>query len=594
MGVPRTRPQLRSRRGTLAPARAAVGVALIAVGLACHKPGPPPKFTGSPLQPVAAGVDPGSPAERSWSDLLAARQADPAAAEVVGLAQALLDSDPPPAGRLAAWAALAEQSYLIGDDATAATWAEQGLSQLQSGPALSNPDTASALRADLAGTHLRALARGGDPIQALTALGDPNASGALDEEARLGLRAVALDRNADAGAAVVAYLQWRQALSDDDPSAPWAEHRARVLAARVPVTELAEAANNAVGEGTSPVHACLAARMGGPAPTSKAPAWAQRCASNVERIGIMLPRTGPLSALADTHLVAALAASDVLGARHGEVEILWEDPGSSAKGTRKAVRALKAMGADVIVGPLGSKLVGVAAREAGDSIPIVVPGEGRGVARGVAPSLEARVEALVKLAKAAEKHRLVILAPDNAYGRRAVAAAKRYGGRMKYDVVARQYEAGTTSFAKTLKPITTALSHDSALLLADHLSRAEMVVRQLARIGKVPSRDDTPGLMVMTTAEGASDRALRDAGSTFEGVWAAPVATPVVAGPTGVQFASAYARGANTLPGDQAMLVYYAMHMAFTGRAAKGSGYAPLVRVVQGEFVPAATGEDGS
>ena len=40
------------------------------------------------------------------------------------------------------------------------------------------------------------------------------------------------------------------------------------------------------------------------------------------------------------------------------------------------------------------------------------------------------------------------------------------------------------------------------------------------------------------------------------------------------------------------MLVYYALHVAFTGRAAKGSGKPPIVRVVEGEFVAgsAATG----
>lgn len=519
---------------------------------------------------------------------MAARQADPASADVVAQAQALLDTEPPNEGRLAAWAALGQQAYLVGDDTTALSWADKGLASLDPTAA---DEASRAYRIDLGTTRLSALSRGGDPALALAALADAEVEGSLSEDVRLGLRAVALDRNAETAAAAVAYLQWRQTLADDDPNAPWSEHRARMLAAASPVSALTDALAPIP---PSPARGCLEAWMGGRAPASTEPPWVQRCATHVERIGVMLPRTGPLSALADEQLVAASAAADVLGSRHGTVEVIWEDPGSTAAGARKAARALRAKGAGVIVGPIGPKLVAAAAAEVGDAAPMVVPGEGRGSARGVAPSLEARVEALVGLAKREGKTRLVVLAPDNGYGKRAIAAAQRLGRGMSHAVVVRTYPAGATSFASTLNPITTALSDGAALLIADHVSRAEMVVRQLARLGKVPAQVSASGLMVMATAEGASQAGLDAAGPVFEGVWASPVATAAVAGPGGRGFARAYAQSADQPPGDHAMLVYYAMHMAFTGRAAKGSGRPPIVRVVGGKFVAgnATSGQD--
>lgn len=571
--------------------RAGLGLLAVVALVGCRNPaGPTPQYLGDTRDAHAMqGVDPKSKAGRSWSELEAVRQRDPASVEIVGLAQALLASDPPLHGRLAALSALAEQAYLVGDDAGAQRWAEQGLGQADPGDAALDADARSLLT-ELAITRLQAVARGGDPTIALAALGEPGVAELLTEDLRLGLRAVALDRNADRASATVAYLQWRESMADDDPSAPWAEHRARVLAASVPVTELSEVSGT-IPE--SPAKACLTARMGGEAPGTSQPTWVARCATNVERIGIMLPRTGPLSALADEQLVAASAAADVLSSRHGAVEILWEDPGSSEAGARKAARTLTAQGADVIVGPIGPKLVSAAAKEVGESTPLVVPGEGQGTARGVAPSLEARVEALVALAKRNGKQRLIVLAPDNGYGKRAIAAARTPARSMKHDIVVRTYEAGTTSFKNTLEPITTALSEGSAVLVADHLTRAEMVVRQLARLGKMPAQGDDPGLMVMTTAEGASERALLKAGSVFDGVWASPVASSAVSGSTGRRFAEVYSRAADERPGDQAMLVYYAMHVAFTGRAAKGSGKPPIVRVVEGEFVAGSAAAGG-
>lgn len=528
-----------------------------------------------------AGVDPDSPVAQAWAELLQARQLDPSSADVAARAHALLADDPPVGGRLAAWAALAEQAYRIGDDPGAARWAETGLSQIASTDISSNAD-ARAAHADLSTTRVQALARGGDPAAALAALADSATGAALSDDIRLGARAVALDRNADGPAAVVAYLQWREALSDDDAAAAWAERRAKVLADTLTLATLGEALD-ALPPGSA--RECLAARVSSSTPSSDQPPWVQRCTSDVQKIGIMLPRTGPLSALADEQLAAASAATEILAPKLRGVQIVWEDPGSTPSGAAKAVRRLKALDVDVIVGPIGPPLIAAAAKEAGETLPLVVPGEGRGSARGVAPSLEARVNALVGLAKKQKRVRLVVLAPDNSYGARAVAAAKAKAQGMKHAIVVRTYPSNTTSFAGTLKPITTALSDGSAVLVADHLSRAEMVVRQLARLGKVPTQTRDSGLLVMTTAEGASQRGLDKAGAVFEGVWAAPAASVASAGGAGRRFARAYARAVDDLPSDQGMLVYFAMHMAMTGRAAKGSGQAPLVRVVEGEFV---------
>src|SRR5690606_1971906 len=95
----------------------------------------------------------------------------------------------------------------------------------------------------------------------------------------------------------------------------------------------------------------------------------------------------------------------------------WRDSGSTTRSAEAAARALVGEGTRVLVGPIGAKNVTAVAGQVQGQAVVIVPGEGRGAAAGVAPSLEQRVRALVDRARAERRDRLVVLAPDNAYGR---------------------------------------------------------------------------------------------------------------------------------------------------------------------------------
>jgi ABC-type branched-subunit amino acid transport system substrate-binding protein len=548
---------------------------LCAAFAACKHPGRGPQFLGDTRDLDASRVDPAF--RDDWVELERAREANPASDEVLAAADRLLARDPPLPVRLSALRAKAEHAYLRGDDPSTIAIATDALSQVEVDPARPAP-----IVVELARLRAQGLARGGDPPTALAALDDPLLAppDRLSEDTRWGLVAVALDRNADHPAAVAAYASWRATLPDDDAATAWAEHRLRVLAGALDEAGWATALD---GMSASPAQACLVAMRDAESPPSGSPPWVAACASAATEVGVLLPRSGKLAALSDTQLAAAMTAIEVLADQPAAQHLLFADAGSSKTSARRAAQSLVAQGAGVVVGPMGAANVAAVVEEVGDGVAVIVPGEGRGKAIGVAPTLERRVARLVESALAAGKKRLVVLAPDNAYGKRAVAAVHATAkGRFAKAPVVKRYPGATTSFKPVLDSVMPALSSDAALLVADHLPRTEGVVRQLLRSGKVPARESATGLWVMTTAEGTDPDLVARAGDVLEGVWASPVAA---IGADAQAFADAYAAREGALPGDQALLVFYAVRRAVAGSAMVLETDAPLVRFQGGAIV---------
>lgn len=562
------------------PARIARALVLVAVtglvgGASCpsHRP-LPPRSLGAGGDLDARPADPGY--GDAWDRLQAAHEIDPGSDEARALADELLAGDPPPSVRLAALRARAEHAYLHQDDPLAIASAEEGLSLAAGLPAGGEP---AAVLVDLARVRARALVRGGDPATALAALEEPLVGMAsLPPAEALGLWAVARDRNGDGVGAVAAFAAWREALADDDPTAPWAEQRLAQLAQGLPPEALAEAA---AALPSSPARACLQGRLGEAVPAGM-PGWVAGCARASGGIGILLPRSGPFAAFADEQLAAALATVEVVSKDGPPPPLAWRDSGSTTTSALTGARALVDDGVRVLVGPIGAKNVKAVADEVERRARVIVPGEGSGSAAGVAPSLEQRVRALVEVARAARRDRLVVLAPDNAYGRRAVKAVEAHATGFPQALVVRTYPPETTSFGPLVNPVMTALRGDAALLVPDTLTRTDLVIRQLARAGRMPARPDVPGLMVLVTAEGLSPAELERGRDVLEGVWVAPAAAR---GPEAEAFEAAYTRLQGEPPGDQGLLVFYALQQAITGQPGPGAGKTTVTRVEGGRLV---------
>lgn len=554
---------------------------LVILGLAIASSGASCRPAGTVQHPVgAAGSDldgrPADPGEGdAWDRLQRARAADPGGEEARALAAALLAGDPPLALRLAALRALAEHAYLHHDDASAIASAQEGLERGR-GEVASEPQ----VLVDLARIRARALVRGGDPSAALAALDEPlvQARGGLGLVDALGMRAVASDRKGDTAAAVAAFAAWREALPEGDATALWAEQRLALLSASLPPDALATLV---AGMPPSPGRVCLQARLGEPVPAGLPP-WVVGCASASGGIGILLPRSGPFSAFADEQLAATLATIEVMSQGGPPPALLWRDSGSTTKTSQSAARSLLTDGARVLVGPIGAKNVKAVVGEVGSGALVIVPGEGSGKAIGVAPSLEQRVRALVDLARARGRDRLVVLAPDNAYGKRAIEAIQARATGFTHELVVRTYPPETTSFGPHVNPVMTALRGDAALLVPDTLARSEQVVRQLARAGRMPAHGDVPGLMVLTTAEGLSPQGLSVGHDVLEGVWVAPAAAR---GADASAFEAAYTRLQGEAPGDQGLLVFYALQQAISGRPGAGAGQTTVTRIQGGRLV---------
>ncbi|MCY0990328.1 penicillin-binding protein activator [Nannocystis sp. ILAH1] len=534
-------------------------------------------------------VDPGrvDPAfQGEWDAVQAAHEKDPSGPAVVEAADRLLARDPPLNLRLAAHQLKANANLERGDYAAALASARAGLDDAAKvraqGTDLAPPERE--LAEDLGRTRALAEAEVGDPQAALQAIAAATRGDRGPD--LLAATARARERLGDRAGAALAYAQWREVVQDGSAAAALAEARMREQWRGLDATALEDAARKAAGTAAAQ---CLLVRAGRSAPAG-APAWVSGCqvasTSGPPRIGLLLPRSGKFAGLADVQLAAATAAVRVLAGPAGSsLQVAWEDAGSSPAEAKQAAAALLASGASVLVGPVGPGNVEAAAEVAaasGGRARLVVPGEGAGQVVGVAPTLEARAAALAQAVGRANRTTAVILAPDNAYGKRAVAAFEKSLPKMGVkSLKSIYYPPNTTSFSKVLEPVRSSLK-SAAVLIPDQLGRVELVVRQMVRDGVVIDRPKQPGVPVLSTAEGCSPEAIGAGHEVLEGVLVAPVGweTPEAAG-----FTEAYTAMEGSGPPDQAWLVYRAVAQAWAGAEAAPPPAAAVLRVESGRFV---------
>jgi hypothetical protein len=128
-----------------------------------------------------------------------------------------------------------------------------------------------------------------------------------------------------------------------------------------------------------------------------------------------------------------------------------------------------------------------------------------------------------------------------------------------------------------LDGLRPALGKDGALIVVDHVGRLELIVRQLAR-----RATEGGGPLVLSTAEGLQPTVVSDKHKVLEGVVIAPAAAVTEAA---VEFAAAYERRTAEAPGDQALLVFYALRRALHG--GQGEPDPTLLRISGGQLVAA-------
>ena len=501
----------------------------------------------------------------AWTRLQAAWRDAPASDAVPTIADEILDRDPPAELAREALHAKAAHAYLLGQDVDAADLAAQALAWEP------RASETTDLERSLTQLRLRALARGGDPQLALEELDDPAivALSGLEPGPWAGVRAVALERDAAYGAAVASYATWRSSVADDSAAAAYAQTRVVTLGRTLPPEVLRE---EAAGLEPGPARRCLEALAGPLELTEADPAWVKACAGPPTRVGVLLPRSGPLSAFADAQLAAASVSIESL-AEGDAPSVLWRDAGSSKSSAVAGARALVDAGATVIVGPIGGSNVRAVQAAVGSEVPVIVPGEAAHGAVGVAPTLEARVGALVDLAQARGARQVMVLVPDNGYGRRALRAVQ---AKVSDDaLVVQTYPPDTTSFQPLITPLLGGLRPGGAVLVPDHVSRLESVVRQLIRLDRAPSASGKEGAMVLSTAEGASAQGLIDTRKILAEVWIAPTAwgSDATAG-----FEQAFLDAEGRPPGDQELLVHRALQRAMRS-SDTGVPSLPLVHV---------------
>ena len=535
------------------------------------------KANGELVDPSAVPIE----LRDEWQALVDAQQVDKGSASIDQAADALLGQDAPIEVHAQALLAKAERQYLVGNDADAIALADEALTKLGPSPTPSSttsnkPEPSAPLRAAIHKLLAYALVRGGDAGRAQTELDWLEQASAIQPLDLRGARAVAFDRQGDRERALAAYVAWRELLKGDEPDAGYAEERIAGLVVGLDRASLEALAGQAQGPDAAD---CLRATIGID-PGDQAPAWVVACRPLPARVGIMLPRTGKLAALADAQLAAAVASVTVLG-RERPVAVIWRDSGSTPETSRKAADLMIADGAEVIVGPIGSTNVRAAIEVAG-SERLLLPGEGTGQARGVAPTLEQRARAMLEFAGSS----VVVMVPTNSYGERVRKALEKDAKSLGKSLKVIEYSPTTTSFGPVVSPILPDLRKGATLIVGDALTRTELIVRQLRREKlRVLGGADKEGeeFVVLTTAEGLAPAELGKGHESLEGVIVAPVAWPDT---RSRGFEDEFMRQQGSAPDDQALLVWRALEAAWSGASLTHRPQAALLRVRGGKVVP--------
>jgi ABC-type branched-subunit amino acid transport system substrate-binding protein len=500
--------------------------------------------------------------EDAWDAVVEAIARDPASDAVDRAADDLLRKNPPPSVALAAWQAKANRAFAAENDALAFEHAKKASDLAETIGASLDPSAKRSLLLTLARLEIRS----GDGEKGVILVDQADAIEAMSALDHASLHALAYDRAGQHAEAAAAYAKWRALVDEKSADAAYSESRLRVHLPAATSGELAALAEQAEDDD---VRACLVrAALGQHAVQASQNEWLKSCDRAFARVGVLLPRSGKLAALADTHLAAVTATISEFSAQGRLINVAVEDPGSDAQSAIDAANRLVAQGVEtVIVPPTRSQAQAVANALTGQ-VRLLGPLESIPGVDGSAAGLSARVDAMVRLARREKKTRIVVLVPDQSYGKQvlnhAIRSAKRAGIAVKSVV----YPPKATSFhAFVSAPVQDALA-GAAVLIGDSMARTELIVRQLRRDGLEPNSQDQRSPLVLATGEGLSADLVSGRHAAFDGVWFAPAAPNL--GQSAI-FNQEFARQQGYSPDDQAHLVREAIRTAIDGQNAPSS-----------------------
>lgn len=286
-------------------------------------------------------------------------------------------------------------------------------------------------------------------------------------------------------------------------------------------------------------------------------------AGNPSRIGALVPLSGRWQTIGYRILQGMALAAGLVGRPHGRPATLWvRDSGAPLPATLRdlcragvvAVVGLPRSGRARTLAPsLGREAVPTIVAADGDRVPALSPWLFRGV-----HSPAARARALARYAAAHHLRRVGVLHLQGGYGKRTADAFTLEARRLGLRVVVRiAYPRGDKTLYQRFRPL--AAQSLQGVFIADSARHLEVVAPQLALagLGAAPvDRLGRGGVLLLSTAEGLSDRLRRNGGLAVRGAVLAPGFYPDPKDPLLGGFARAYQQAFGRPPGRYAAFGY--------------------------------------
>lgn len=194
-------------------------------------------------------------------------------------------------------------------------------------------------------------------------------------------------------------------------------------------------------------------------------ALAPKRADQVGRAAFLVPLSGRSEALGQALRAAASLGGTGVG-HAAEIEIL--DSGSSEESAARAAKAAVEAGAQVIVGPLFSAQTPAVVKAAG-RVPVITLSNDTTLAKrgawvfGLTPAQSA--QAILGFAAGRGKRRIVVVAPEGAFGRRSVEAAQSLAKPLALDVTS-VVQSGSTGLVDRVRKASGGQMPDAVYLPA--------------------------------------------------------------------------------------------------------------------------------
>lgn len=306
-------------------------------------------------------------------------------------------------------------------------------------------------------------------------------------------------------------------------------------------------------------------------------------------VGLLLPMGGRYRAAGAELLRGAVEASGALGQGTGRLALAIRDSSKDpSAAARELVRDEKVV---ALVGTLDPAAGASVSRVAGEGgVPFIalsrftpVPGS---PAAQLLPENHARAQALARHAAARGLGRVMILAPENGYGRAMAQAFAAEAGTRVVGHLA--YRPGTTSFAGQAEQLARGPRIDG-LFVPDTSHALSLIAPALAReglwsgnppvdAGPARRKGDRGGraFQLLATADGLGDRLVRSAGRYVQGAVLAPGFYPDASGDGAGALVRRFLQNQGGSPGLVSALGFDAVELVRTLRAGGARSRAEL------------------